>query len=112
VIVAAFAGVALFAKYRRGHRYDAFAQCLTAKKATMYGLYWCSHCADQKEMFGASFQYVNYVECAIRGERREQQVCIVAGVHNFPTWQFANGERIERALPLAVLSQKTGCSLP
>ena len=33
----------------------------------MYGLYWCPHCIEQKEMFGAAFHYVPYVECAIKG---------------------------------------------
>ena len=113
LIVAAFGAVVLFAKHRRDHRYDAFAQCLTAKKATMYGLYWCEHCADQKDMFGASFQYVTYVECGVPGRRGvEQQVCIDAGAKRFPTWQFSSGEKHEGTLSLEVLSQKTGCSLP
>lgn len=29
-------------------RMDAFAKCLTAKKATTYGSVLCSHCDDQK----------------------------------------------------------------
>ena len=33
----------------------------------MYGLYWCPHCIEQKEMFGDAFHYVPYVECAIKG---------------------------------------------
>ncbi|HEY9888334.1 MAG TPA: hypothetical protein V6D02_08030, partial [Candidatus Obscuribacterales bacterium] len=28
------------------------AQHLTAQGATMYGAFWCPHCADQKELFG------------------------------------------------------------
>ena len=35
----------------------------------MYGLYWCPHCIEQKQMFGEAFHYVPYVECAIKGSR-------------------------------------------
>ena len=60
----------------------------------MYGAYWCPHCAEQKEMFGTSFQYVPYVECGIKGSRDEAPVCAQAGVKHFPTWQFPDGERV------------------
>jgi hypothetical protein len=91
---------------------DGFAKCLTSRNAKMYGLYWCTHCQDQKEMFGYAFQYVNYVECGVKGVRAETEECKQAGVKNFPTWQFADGSRLEGTQPLDVLSKKTGCSLP
>jgi len=78
----------------------------------MYGAYWCPHCAEQKEMFGSSFQYVPYIECGIKGSRDEAPVCAQAGVKHFPTWQFPDGERREGALALQTLSQKSGCPLP
>ena len=56
---------------KRGSRLDAFAKCLASKQAKMYGAYWCPHCADQKEMFESSFQYVPYVECGVPGSRDE-----------------------------------------
>ena len=68
----------------------------------MYGAYWCPHCADQKEMFESSFQYIPYVECGMPGSRDEAQVCIDAGIKHFPTWEFADGERREGAQSLAV----------
>src|SRR5450631_2394529 len=82
---------------------DAFAQCLAAKQAKMYGAYWCPHCADQKEMFESSFQYVAYVECGVPGSRDEAQVCKDAGIKHFPTWQFADGESREGTQPLQSL---------
>jgi hypothetical protein len=91
---------------------DGFAKCLTSRNAKMYGLYWCPHCQDQKEMFGYAVQYVNYVECGVKGVRAETEECKQAGVKNFPTWQFADGSRLEGAQPLDLLSKKTGCSLP
>lgn len=110
LIFAAFAIWAFWLRRNHSTRYDAFAQCLAAKQVKMYGLYWCTHCADQKAMFGSSFQYVPYVECGIKGSRDEAPQCDQAHLKNFPTWEFS-GTRHEGVLPLAVLSQRTGCSL-
>jgi hypothetical protein len=108
-----FAGAYLAGRYYRNHKYDSFAQCLASKQAKMYGLYWCPHCAEQKAMFGASFRYVPYVECAIKGSPRElAPACKVAGVTLFPSWQFGMDPPHEGVLTLQALSQKTGCKLP
>jgi hypothetical protein len=112
LIVAAFAAAIYLGLRKRGNRLDAFAKCLAAKQAKMYGAYWCPHCADQKEMFESSFQYVPYVECGVKGSRDEAQVCKDAGIKHFPTWQFADGERQEGTLALQALGTRTGCSLP
>jgi hypothetical protein len=112
LIVAAFAAVIYLGLRKRGSRLDAFAKCLAGKQAKMYGAYWCPHCADQKEMFGSSFQYVPYVECGVPGSRDEAQVCKDAGIKHFPTWQFADAERLEGTIALQALGTKTGCALP
>jgi hypothetical protein len=98
--------------YYRNHRYDTFAKCLALKQAKMYGLYWCPHCIEQKQMFGKSVQYVPYVECAIKGSRELAPECKAAGAKNFPTWQFAGAPLHEGELSLEDLSGQTGCSLP
>jgi hypothetical protein len=112
VIVAAF-GLAYFLGFRkRTGRLDAFAQCLSGKQAKMYGAFWCPHCADQKELFGSSFQYVSYIECGVKGQKEPAQACVDAGIKHFPTWQFSDGARVEGTQPLTSLSDRTGCSLP
>jgi hypothetical protein len=111
LIAGAFAGTYYLGLRKRASRLDAFAQCLAAKQVKMYGLYWCMHCAEQKEIFGESFKYVPYEECGIKGSRSEAPSCIQEGVKNFPAWQFAS-ERHEGVLSLQVLSEKSGCSLP
>lgn len=98
--------------YYSNHRYDEFAKCLAAKHAKMYGLYWCPHCAEQKAMFGKAFQYVPYVECAIKDSRELAPACSAAGVKLFPSWQFGSNTPIEGVFPMQELSDKTGCSLP
>jgi hypothetical protein len=96
----------------KNHKYDAFAQCLAAHQAKMYGLYWCPHCLEQKAMFGEAFHYVPYTECAIRGSSEMAPGCKVAGVKLFPSWQFGMDPPKEGELSLEALSGKTGCSLP
>ncbi|MGC1975089.1 MAG: hypothetical protein WA671_00090 [Candidatus Sulfotelmatobacter sp.] len=98
--------------YHSNHRYDGFAKCLATKQTKMYGLYWCPHCIEQKEMFGKAFQYVPYVECAIKGSRELTPACKAAGIKLFPSWQFGANPPKEGVYPLQELSDKTGCSLP
>ena len=113
VIVICFAGAFFGGRYYKNHKYDKFAQCLTDKGTKMYGLYWCPHCAEQKEMFAASFRKVTYVECAIKDKPGELvPECKAAGVKLFPSWQFGNESPKEGVLSLEALSDKTGCSLP
>ena len=112
VLIGTALGLAIYAwKRPRVSRLDGFAKCLAARQIKMYGLYWCTHCEEQKEMFGSAFQYVSYIECGTKGVRAEQASCVQVGVKNFPTWQFAT-ERHEGVLPLETLSEKSGCSLP
>jgi hypothetical protein len=110
--VAAF-GLAYYLYHRNEHKHDAFARCLTERGVKMYGAWWCPHCVEQKEKFGASFEYAPYVECGIRGQTQGQsQVCKDENVKHYPTWQFPpTGERVERTFTLEELSDRTGCPL-
>ena len=112
VVVAILAGLLWFVRHKQNRRMDAFARCLGDRGAKMYGAYWCPHCADQKEMFGASFEYAPYIECGIKGSRNLNPVCTEANIKHFPTWEFADGTRVEGAHALEFLGQTTGCPLP
>ncbi len=111
-ILVLLVGVFTAGRYYRNHKYDSFAKCLATKQAKMYGLYWCPHCIEQKQMFGDAFHYVPYVECAIKGSKEEAPECKVAGVKLFPSWQFGMDPPKEGVLSLEALSDKTGCGLP
>jgi hypothetical protein len=112
VVIIAWA-IYYFAYYRKPvSTLDGFAKCVAKSGAKMYGAWWCPHCADQKELFGYAFQYVNYVECSPKGQRTENDTCKQAGIKNFPTWQFSDGIRVEGMLHLQALAEKTGCNLP
>ncbi|MGA7219838.1 MAG: hypothetical protein WBX38_16080 [Candidatus Sulfotelmatobacter sp.] len=97
--------------YYANHRYDSFAKCLSSKQVKMYGAYWCPHCAEQKEEFGDSFKYVDYVECAVKDSREQAPACKAAGVEHYPTWRFGTDKPVEGKFPLQELSDKTGCPL-
>ena len=114
VIIAAALGVAVYlGVHKRNSRYDAFARCTAERGARMYGAFWCPHCEEQKELFGSSFQDVNYIECGVKGNTRAQsQVCKDAGIKNYPTWEFADQSRIAAKESFEFLSAKTGCPLP
>jgi glutaredoxin len=88
--------------------HDNFAKCLSDKGVTMYGAFWCPHCAAQKEDFGDSFQYVTYVECS-NPDHTQNEVCNQAGVQNYPTWMFADGSKLVGEQTLTTLGMKAGC---
>ena len=93
-------------------KYDDFAKCLTEKGVVMYGAYWCPHCANQKKLFGDSWQYVTYVECDARGDNANPDLCKSKGVSGYPTWIFADGTRASKVLTLTELSVRSSCALP
>lgn len=89
----------------------AFAQCLASKKVTMYGAYWCSHCQNQKALFGDAFSYVPYVECT-----ENEKECTAKGVAGFPTWIVpgTNGTstKLEGEQSFEALARASGCQPP
>src|ERR1700690_1936658 len=113
VLIAAAFCLAYYLGNRTQHKHDAFARCLTDRGVKMYGAWWCPHCQEQKEKFGASFEYAPYVECGIKGDLHGQsQVCKDEGIKHYPTWQFPpTGERVDRIFTLEELSDRTGCPL-
>ncbi len=92
-------------------QYDAFAKCLSEKGVKMYGAFWCTHCKNQKKEFGTSFQYVNYIECSTPNGNGQLAVCKDANITGYPTWEFADGERLEGVVPLDKLAEKSQCQI-
>ncbi len=92
-------------------KYDDFAKCITEQGAKMYGAFWCPHCNNQKQLFGKSVKYIEYIECSLP-DRQQTQICNNANIASYPTWEFKNKERQEGEITLEELSKKTGCKLP
>ncbi|MBT7102524.1 hypothetical protein HN935_03365 [archaeon] len=85
--------------------YDEFASCLGESGATMYGTEWCHVCRSQKDLFGDSFDFVNYVDCD-----RQRDVCLAALVGGYPTWVIG-GESYPGFQSFEKLAELSGCEL-
>ncbi len=90
---------------------DNFAKCLTEKNVKFYGVFWCSHCANQKKLFESSLKYVNYIECSTPDGKGQLKICQDANIKGYPTWEFADSSRIEGEVSLQKLSEKSMCVL-
>lgn len=91
-------------------QYDDFAKCLTEKNVKEYGAFWCPKCAEQKKIFGKSFQYVTYIECDARGSNAQPELCQKEGITGYPTWKI-NNTFYPGVRSLEELSEKSGCNL-
>lgn len=91
--------------------YDDFAQCLTDNGAIMYGAYWCGNCQAQKQMFGKSFEFLNYVECT-----ENEELCKEQKIEGYPTWKLKKDgveELISQGLAsFTTLAEKYSCEMP
>lgn len=88
------------------------AQHLKKTGAKMYGAYWCSHCYDQKLLFGAAaVKELPYIECYPGGKNAQPEVCQKAGVRAFPSWNI-NGQVKEGTVPLEELAKLSGYTGP
>lgn len=111
VLIAAPFAVSLLLKTVPG-KYDQFATCLKDRGATFYGAFWCPHCQRQKALFGNSVKLLPYVECSTPDGKSQTPICVDKKITGYPTWEFADGSRLNGEIPLETLAEKTGCSLP
>ncbi len=100
------AALLLSALFPRASGLEAFSSCLSEQGAVLYGTDWCSHCQDQKRLFGAAFTRVAWVNCDYSA------LCNERNITGIPAWIFPDGTKLEGFQPLAVLAMKTGCELP
>lgn len=69
----------------------------------MYGAFWCSHCIEQKTLFGPAAKDLPYVECDAKGVNARPDLCQKVGVKAFPTWVIGD-QRREGVVSLADLA--------
>lgn len=91
---------------------DQFAKCLGEKGAKFYGAFWCSHCQNQKKLFGTAQKFLPYIECSTPDGGNQLEVCKAKNISTYPTWFFANESSKSGELSLEELSSKTSCLLP
>ncbi len=82
----------------------ALAQCLTSNGVKMYGTERCSHCKNQKALFGPDFAQVTYIDCDA-----QKQVCMDNGIQGYPTRKDATGNFFPGVQSLEKLAEIAGC---
>lgn len=90
-------------------KYDEFAQCISDSGAKFYGAFWCPHCESQRDMFGNSERLLPYVECSTPDRQNQTPACIDAGIQSYPTWDLADGTRINGVQSFSELAEATEC---
>jgi hypothetical protein len=94
---------------KKDGQYAQVTQCLTEKGVKMYGAFWCSHCANQKKMFGSDVKYITYIECDQRGQNAQPDACIEAGIVSYPTWTFPGQPNEVGEKSIEILARKANC---
>ncbi|KAK9990067.1 hypothetical protein SO802_025052 [Lithocarpus litseifolius] len=89
----------------------SLAKHLNSIGAKMYGAFWCSHCLEQKQMFGLeAAKLLDYVECFPDGYRKGTQMaksCTDAKIEGFPMWVI-NGQVLSGEQELSELARVSG----
>ncbi|EEC74452.1 hypothetical protein OsI_09860 [Oryza sativa Indica Group] len=89
----------------------ALAKHLHSVGAKMYGAFWCSHCNEQKQIFGReATKILDYVECFPNGAGKGKKMapeCAAAGIEGFPTW-IINGKVLGGDQELPILAEESG----
>ena len=83
----------------------ALAEHLSDTRAVFFGASWCTHCQEQKRLFGASVSRLPYIECSPNGPNTPPlRSCTAAGVQNYPTWVIDGQLYPGKVLSLAQLA--------
>lgn len=95
---------------------DDFAKCLTEKGMKFYGSETCGWCNEEKELFGDSMKYINYIECMDEETGEATAECRAEGIYvpgglGVPTWQLPDGEMDSGFKTLKQLGELAGCPL-
>ncbi|OMP04198.1 Thioredoxin-like protein [Corchorus olitorius] len=89
----------------------ALAKHLHSIGAKVYGAFWCSHCLEQKQMFGReASKLLDFVECFPDGFKTGTKMikeCADANLEGFPTWVI-NGEVLSGEKELEELAELSG----
>ncbi|MFC1734085.1 hypothetical protein ACFL6I_27590, partial [candidate division KSB1 bacterium] len=107
LIILAVLVLVVYFTYFRGDGTDGpsidTVKCI-GSKSTIYISTGCHVCAQQEELFGENFKYLNIVNCFIEGEK-----CSQANVTRVPTWMI-NGEMMTGLQSIEKLINLAGCS--
>ncbi len=86
----------------------ALAEHLADGDVVFYGASWCTHCQEQKRLFGASASRLPYIECSPSGPNAPPlRSCTAAGVKSYPTWVINGRAYAGVVMTLAQLATAT-----
>ena len=76
--------------------------------AHFYGAFWCPHCQEQKDLFGASARQLPYVECTPNGRNGGRSAaCVANNIADYPTW-IIDGRRYTGVMTASELARLSG----
>lgn len=81
---------------------ESVAKCI-GQNSILYVQLGCSHCEDQKNLFGNSYQYLNVTDCFY-----ETGVCINNSIEATPTWVIKD-QRYVGVQTVEKIKELTGC---
>ena len=85
--------------------HDALAQHLALAGFKVFGTEACGACSVQKELFGSSWQYINYEECTEEGTSYQTELCKAENIVAYPTWELPDGTREKGVMTLEELAE-------
>lgn len=103
IILVVIGGFITYRSSGAGKNYDELAKCLSGRGIQLYGAAYCGACNSQKEMFGPSFQYIDYTDCLYNQEKCQQN-----NITAYPTW-LIDGNKLTGARRPEQLATITGC---
>ena len=65
---------------------------------------------QQKELFGKASRFLRYKECS-PAQQRNFSLCANDNITGVPTWEFADGTRLQGVQSLETLATQAGCLL-
>ena len=65
-----------------------------------------------EEVFGEDVKFLTYIECSMPDSKDRNSLCKKDNIEKYPTWEFADGTRIEDILSFKKLEKETGCKAP
>jgi uncharacterized membrane protein/glutaredoxin len=90
----------------------ALAEHLNSIGARMYSAYWCPHCHEQKQEFGAeAAAKLDVIECASDGKNSQAALCQSKAIEGFPSWEI-NGQIDSGVKSLQKLADLSGYKGP
>jgi len=88
---------------------ERLAKTLAEKGMVFYGSLQSSDSVKQKELFGQSASFLDYVECDASGENAYPEECVAKEITVYPTWVYQN-QKYEGIQKLSDLAKVVGFS--